>query len=158
MRRCSLCGLRKEHKEFYSNKSTSDGCSSQCKHCMEKYSRAAKMRRYGLTKEQFNFLLERQDGRCAICQSIFDEKNVPVIDHDHACCPATVSNGDVLLTRCGNCVRGLLCRSCNVGLGMFSDNVERLASAMLYLDQAVPFDYFVEVVRLEAQEIIVTEL
>lgn len=40
-----------------------------------------------------------------------------VVDHDHACC-----SGD---RSCGQCIRGMLCGSCNMGLGQ----VERLVEA-----------------------------
>lgn len=56
-----------------------------------------------------------QKGRCKICA----EKMVKVnIDHDH-------ETGRV---------RGLLCMPCNMGLGLFKDNIRRLAAAIVYLE------------------------
>ena len=51
---------------------------------------------------------------CCIC----GEKQELVIDHDH---------------RTGK-VRGLLCGSCNKGLGFFKDNKKYLNSAIKYLN------------------------
>lgn len=47
------------------------------------------------------------------------------IDHDHSCCPGKGS--------CGKCVRGILCRNCNVGLGFLKDSIPRLEDAISYL-------------------------
>lgn len=58
---------------------------------------------------------------CAICSSWEN----PSVDHDHTCCPGDKS--------CGNCVRGVLCHSCNVALGLFKDDPERLENAAAYL-------------------------
>jgi DNA-directed RNA polymerase subunit RPC12/RpoP len=38
-----------------------------------------------------------------------------VVDHDHRCCPGQVS-------KCGRCVRGLLCFRCNVVAGMLDED------------------------------------
>ena len=79
---------------------------------------ATRQRTYNLTVEQAVGYFERS---CAICGS--HEKTH--IDHDHACCPGNQS--------CGECVRGTLCSSCNLGLGAFRDNVEKLRNAIEYL-------------------------
>lgn len=69
--------------------------------------------RYALSHEQFNKMLDEQDGTCAICK-----KPAVVVDHDH-------STGEV---------RGLLCPQCNSGLGFFEDNPTLLSKAAEYLD------------------------
>jgi hypothetical protein len=74
------------------------------------------LRKYGVTLEEVLALLAKQDGKCAICgKPILARYHV---DHDHG-------TGKV---------RGLLCFSCNGGLGSFSDNVDRLRSAIAYLE------------------------
>ena len=65
-----------------------------------------RLRRYGITRDRYDALLEAQGGRCAICGTTEPgwTKRWP-IDHDHGCCPGKTS--------CGRCVRGLLCHDCN---------------------------------------------
>ncbi|AMS02706.1 endonuclease VII [Gordonia phage Yvonnetastic] len=82
--------------------------------------------RYGLHPLEHAWILEQQDGRCAICRSEFSEENRMVIDHDHSCCSGGKS--------CGGCVRGILCFRCNWGLGSFMDNPQSLRMAADYLD------------------------
>ncbi len=74
-------------------------------------------KKYGVTKEAFDSLLARQDGRCAICNVQIEDDARTHVDHDHVT----------------SLVRGLLCRSCNLGLGHFKDSEERLALAIEYL-------------------------
>lgn len=82
---------------------------------------------YGMTQEQFEEMLEAQDNKCAICFTHKDELKVRMnIDHDHTCCPGKET--------CGNCVRGLICGSCNMALGAFKDNKVLLQRAIDYLD------------------------
>jgi hypothetical protein len=80
-----------------------------------KKQRAAERKRlYGVTEEQFQTMLEQQDWECAICTRLLVS---PVVDHDH-------SSGKV---------RGLLCRKCNVAIGLLDDNPGLLMTAAEYL-------------------------
>lgn len=86
---------------------------------------------YGLTREQWNGLLESQGGGCAICGRTEPRPGAPKsgfhVDHDHACCPGKRC--------CGRCIRGLLCNHCNPMLGHADDDPAILRSAADYLDR-----------------------
>lgn len=84
--------------------------------------------KHGLTVEEYAEKLERQGGGCAICGTKLPggkSKGRFYVDHDHDCCPSGTS--------CPACQRGLLCSPCNVGLGAFGDDVDRLMAAAAYL-------------------------
>jgi hypothetical protein len=81
--------------------------------------------KYGLEQEDWDRLLIAQTGRCAICVEPLRD---PYVDHSH-------EDGSV---------RGLLCPKHNTGLGMFSDSVELLRSAIEYLSGG-PFRVSVEI-------------
>lgn len=85
--------------------------------------------RYGLTSEQFESLKFAQRNACAICHKLFgeDRESRPIVDHNHMCCDGNYG--------CEKCVRGLLCRSCNVLLGYAHDNAEILRSAAAFLER-----------------------
>ncbi len=71
--------------------------------------------RYGLTAEEYEAILESQGGGCAICEKTPEEAGKRLsVDHDH-------ETGDV---------RGLLCQSCNLALGMIEDHLD---AALAYL-------------------------
>jgi hypothetical protein len=72
---------------------------------------------YGIDIEEYTKLLEKQDFKCAICGSRGSDIKSLAVDHDHA-------TGKV---------RGLLCDSCNLGIGKFKDSTELLTSAINYL-------------------------
>ena len=62
------------------------------------------------TEEWYNAKLAEQDGHCALCSREREENcNRLAIDHNHECCPKSGS--------CGKCLRGILCRRCNLRLG-----------------------------------------
>ena len=85
--------------------------------------------RYGLTREQYEELLEKQKGRCAICTILMDSSQsnlIPTVDHVHL---------ENELRNSHKKVRGLLCGRCNRGLGQFQDNVEVLEKAAQYLKE-----------------------
>lgn len=75
--------------------------------------------RYGITVEQYDAQLLKQNGLCAICKKppINGSGKKLHIDHDH-------STG---------VFRGLLCHGCNTGLGNFGENENTLINAASYL-------------------------
>jgi hypothetical protein len=80
--------------------------------------------KYGITLEQYNIMLENQGGVCAICGDpptiIHAGEKVSPLSVDH--CHKTGK------------VRGLLCHPCNMALGLFKDNKDRLRAAAAYLE------------------------
>jgi len=78
---------------------------------------------YNMTQEQFDSLMLKQGGGCAICKSELDN---PDVDHDHKCCSTRKS--------CGKCNRGLLCHKCNTIIGLAQDSIEILSNAIKYLE------------------------
>jgi hypothetical protein len=75
-------------------------------------------RRYGMSLADYDALLAHQGGVCAICGK--KSKRRLVVDHCHS------------LRK----VRGLLCDKCNIGLGMFDDDIDRLRAAIAYLERS----------------------
>ena len=81
----------------------------------------SRLKKYNLTIEGYNNILEKQNYKCAICGS--DVPNTTAtnrfyVDHNH---------------KTGK-VRGLLCTKCNMGIGQFNDDIELLKKAIEYLE------------------------
>jgi transposase len=72
------------------------------------------MRKYDISKEDYDAKLTAQENKCAICQRLMDRPNV---DHDHET----------------DQVRDLLCYNCNSGLGQFMDDPLIVQAATDYL-------------------------
>jgi hypothetical protein len=90
-----------------------------CKPCLRA---AARERRTGPAQEDFDRLLADQDGRCAICQTVFETGPNP-------------GAGAPRIDRAGDGrVRGLLCARCKIGVSTFQDDADRLRAAVGYLD------------------------
>ena len=93
--------------------------------------RGALSSKYRITEQRYFEILEKQIGLCAICGSDSPgrrgSKNFTV-DHDH-----TTKE-----------VRGLLCHSCNVMLGLAKDSIEVLEMAIKYLKHHKDKIYVVE--------------
>lgn len=70
---------------------------------------------YGISHDDYDRLYAQQQGRCCICDEFHSRL---CVDHDH---------------KTGR-VRGLLCRSCNSGLGFFRDQPRHLRQAINYLE------------------------
>lgn len=85
-------------------------------------------RTYGLTWEQFEALIEKQKGTCAVCRTRpvsteirrRGENRASTVDHDHV-------TGKV---------RGVLCTPCNLLLGYAQDDPVILQQAIDYLKEA----------------------
>lgn len=81
--------------------------------------RATRLKRvYGISVEDYDRLLVKQDGRCAICGDLPGERLLDV-DHCHQ----------------SGAVRGLLCVRCNTSIGKFDDDPVLLRSALTYLSE-----------------------
>lgn len=84
-------------------------------------------RRHGLTRDDKREWLDATGWKCEGCQMSFETLADAHVDHDHGCCPGSTS--------CGECIRGVLCRGCNVSLGFLQDDRDRLYALILYLDR-----------------------
>lgn len=74
--------------------------------------------KYGLSLDEYNQLFIKQEGCCAICGTHQTTlKRRLAVDHCH----------DV------GAVRGLLCTNCNIGLGMFKNDIKILHKAIQFL-------------------------
>jgi len=82
-----------------------------------RYNQQYKLFRYGLTRERFESLLEKQGNACGMCHQLFGDGQAICIDHDHTCCPDEKKS-------CGDCIRGLLCVSCNTFLGRMETKLD----------------------------------
>lgn len=120
---CTSCMEWHKDEDYHAN---GGGLRSQCKDCRSVSTRSTK---YTLPDNWIQDTFEDQDGLCAICG---EEDPFLVIDHDHSCCPGTWA--------CGLCVRALICRDCNFGLGHFHDDPDRLTRAIEYLAEHQPWE------------------
>lgn len=159
MRRCNECREEKSILAFPKQKASLDGVSHCCMACRRiqldkrkkwdeaykarhperrrqsavRYQRAnaevtswaSRLKKYGLDKQALEEMIARQGGACLLCRG--DLGDTWTVDHDHACCPKAHT--------CGQCVRGILCRRCNIALGMFNEDPDLLIAASIYVTQ-----------------------
>ena len=137
---CTSCGELKPPAAFHRHASSADGLHSSCRLCRNGqeaaryrsrphgYKRSRRLWHfYRMTEEDWASHWKFQVGRCASCNASLGT-GTPHVDHDHSCCPGERS--------CGGCVRGLLCRSCNLAIGIANDDPAVLRSMADYLDRA----------------------
>lgn len=140
---CSSCNIEQDVEKFYLREGKP---RSQCKNChsekakphylanrerynaysrrwwkdnREKGKASARRQKYGITAEEWTNLLISQEYKCAICRKENNNKKDFHTDHDH-------NTGKV---------RGLLCSTCNTGIGGLKDSVELLKLAIIYLEK-----------------------
>lgn len=73
---------------------------------------------FGITADEYHAMNEKQDGVCAICKKLGRRRLG--VDHCHA-------TGKV---------RGLLCHSCNIALGLLKDSIVSAEAVVAYLKAA----------------------
>lgn len=143
MQICIRCGLKLPFSDFAKRSDMRLGVLGKCKKCQIWYARewveknpekafnSHLLRRFGITLDQYNAMAAEQGGVCAICgeppTSIRNRRKGAqrtfkarlVVDHDHA-------TGKV---------RGLLCSSCNTGIGNLKDEAATVRAALDYLER-----------------------
>lgn len=119
---CKACKGQLERKRYHSQAPerrmrVKELMRKQYEKTKVKRSEDSRLKRYGITAEEFRGLLEKQGGRCACCSRGLDLGKHTHVDHDH-------SDGRI---------RGILCRECNVAIGLCHDSLERVMALYLYL-------------------------
>jgi len=139
---CNKCKVERGAEEFFKDAGTADGIANVCKSCKNEQVQAWRKKkkaeyvkefgtaypinkdlsrnrslkfRYGISQVEYNAMLLKQEGKCAICKVIPSNRPL-VVDHDHNTKE----------------VRGLLCDKCNISIGIF-DNKPLLDQAKRYL-------------------------
>ena len=159
MKTCSKCKIDKNETEFRKHPLAKDGLHTICRSCAAAHRRkkyqenpeifkaattkwiaqnrerhneykrnryrknprahknAVLKRCYGITLEEKEALMTAQGGQCGVCRR--DLTGKICVDHDH---------------KTGK-IRGILCSTCNSGLGFFGDSIEIIQKAISYLEQ-----------------------
>lgn len=75
--------------------------------------------KYGITLEEYEELLIKQNNCCKTCNREFNDKIKPDVDHCHKT----------------KKVRGILCHSCNLALGYLKEDVTVIQNLLDYLEE-----------------------
>lgn len=84
---------------------------------VKEYALKHKLNKYGINNIIFTRLKKLQKDKCCICKKKFNYKGDCCIDHNHS----------------SKKVRGLLCFTCNAGIGLFKEDKKILFNAMSYI-------------------------
>ena len=130
MKNCTKCGVEKPLSDF-NTRSDNGKFLGSCKSCVKEYSKNQHLKNinkrknqklekaYGISLDKKLSMLKKQNNKCEICGNEFKTNKSAHVDHCH---------------KTGN-VRGLLCTKCNPGIGFFEDSIDKLKSALLYLEK-----------------------
>jgi len=142
MKICSVCKIEKPLEDFYNSQSSKDGKSYRCIACdkaaratykernREKFLQTARevnwRMRFGMEPEDYDRMFEEQNGQCAICGS----------ENPNGATSKSTKTRNFSVDHCHETgkIRGLLCTSCNRGLGLLGDTVASLRAALEYLE------------------------
>jgi ribosomal protein S14 len=128
MKLCNRCGRTQPYTEYVKSNSSKDGHQSYCRDCKLEQ---GLIRKYGLTIQTRQELLDSQGGSCPICNSELkmpskgNHRNSEVVGRHYAVVDHCHDTGRT---------RGILCGKCNLMLGKAEDNIEYLKSAIKYLE------------------------
>jgi hypothetical protein len=115
MQTCRICKETKPLTEYHW-RNDSKKYHTKCKDCWTSDQMA---RNYGITLDEYERRFAYQNGVCAICslpQNSTRNQRL-CVDHDHDT----------------GAIRGLLCDTCNRGIGLLKDDARILDRAALYL-------------------------
>ncbi len=130
MKYCNTCGVEKPLSEYFKSSARKEGYEHRCKQCKTEVNRASynrnkeevKLRsiakKYKLSKDAYYQLLGNGCEACGASDNL-------TVDHDHGCCPGKET--------CGKCIRGALCRRCNIAEGLFKDDGENILKLVDYM-------------------------
>ena len=118
MRTCILCKESKNETDFNKNKNGKDGLGTVCRSCNSLKMRQHHLKtKYNLSPDQYEEMSKAQNHLCAICGRTRQKTKRFAVDHCHKT----------------GALRGLLCASCNSGIGKLGDSIEMLEKAIHYL-------------------------
>lgn len=151
MKTCSKCNQTKNLNLFYRNKRNKDGLNYYCKECSNSINNDFRKNRYPLDKQKNRDNQKRWQQRHS--KEVKDKKlkakfNITIKDYNnmlteqnYSCKICCIKQIDLTINlSVDHChftgkIRGLLCNSCNLALGLFKDNIEYLKNAQNYLKQ-----------------------
>ena len=148
-KKCIGCNCIKSKSEFRKQAIHADGLNKHCNDCIESKNRHKKPRKkvtyeknreynlkkkFGMTLDDFNKILNNQFGGCAICGDVSpapvrsDQRHGFVVDHCHET----------------GVVRAILCQSCNKAIGFLREDptiAQRTADYLLNWIMVVPNEH-----------------
>lgn len=119
---CKLCSCKRKLEWKHSPTGRPKSIAAKIRYNDSNARKLASRRRhlrisYDISVEEYEQMCLNQNNMCSICSSVGEL----VIDHNHAT----------------GVIRGLLCRQCNVSIGLLKENVNMIRNAADYLERFI---------------------
>lgn len=125
-KQCQYCERWLDLNCFTKQNHAPDKLAYKCKLCRN-------LERHNISYDRFIKIISYQDWSCAVCKTKLNENiNELCIDHDHSCCTKADS--------CGKCIRGILCRKCNMAEGLLKSDISIIENLLIYVKNGVNND------------------